>query len=253
MGLIWNNCKGLARQSYADETVNWKKALIEPGKDQASVKVGSLSSEEVELICLGLDQLIQSRYNEAVAVAMAEEMESILTLARMVKAETKAPFQGSLAVGTQLAMMLLRPKDIGGSLLNPAGTASCGLYAGTSASVYTWLHTFTENASEYMIPTQTMYQWAGVIHLGLLDTVEIPKVNALQWTLAGLASVPQSVSNTMKKSMGQTFDVSFARFDKPVIVGPLRSQRLALMPYATGDSKPELVSLLFARAQDLSL
>ncbi|MFA5186420.1 MAG: hypothetical protein WC551_08095 [Patescibacteria group bacterium] len=252
MGLIWNSTKGLAKD-YGEETINWKKALIEPGKDVAAVKLGPLGRDEVELICLGLDQLIQSRYNEAVAVAMAEEMESILILARMVKAETKAPFQGALAVGTQLAMMMLRAKDVGGSLLNPAATASCGLYAGTSAAVYTWLHTFTQNSSEYMIPTQTMYQWAGVIHLGLLDTVEVPKINALQWTLAGLASVPQSVASTMKKSTGQTFDVSFARFEKPVIVGPLRSQRLALMPYITGDSKPELVSLLFARAQDLSL
>lgn len=252
MGLIWSTTKSLAK-NYPEETIDWKKSLIEPGKDKAAVKLGPLSGDEVELICLGLDQLVQSRYNEAVAVAMAEEMESILIAARMVKSETKAPFQGTLAVGTQLAMMMLRPKDIGGKLLSSGGTGTTGLYAGTGAAVYTWLHTFTVNVSEYMIPTQTMYQWAGVIHLGLLDTMDIPKVNSLQWTLAGLASPPQSVANTMKKSMGQTYDISFARFEKPVIVGPLRQQQLALMPYVTGDSKPELVSLLFARAQDLTL
>lgn len=249
MGLVYLQAKGLIA-NYREETVRWKAALIEPGKAEASVKCAELTSAEVERIILKLDQLALSRQNEAIAVMLAEEMESILLAARLVKTESKAEFAGILGVGSQLDVMWLRPKDVGGSLLNPAEGTSLGLYDGTSGAVLTWLHTFTADTAASIIPEQIMDEEATVIHLGLIDPIEVPKCGAVKVTLAGIAAPAQSLPFNLRKSFG-TEDMPVVRFEKPIIVGPERKQKIELEPDISGDSKPQLLSLLFGQAQDL--
>lgn len=252
MGLVLQANQGLLR-SYAEETIPWRKALIEPGKAEAAIKLAPLDSDEVELILTDLDQLCMSAQHEGIAKMVAEESESILTAIRMVKTETKSPYTGILGVGANLGMMWLRPKNVGETAtLNKDATAGLGLYQGTSGGVYTWLHPFVANTSAQIIPEQTMSEEAAVIHLGMIDPMEIPKVNAMKVTLAGIPAPAQSLAFNIRESLG-TNELPFVRFVKPIIVGPEKKQKLELMPYITGDSKPELMSILVARAQDLTV
>lgn len=251
MGLVYQQAKGLIA-NYAEKTEVWTKALIEPGKAEASAKCAELTSAEVERILLKLDQLALSRQNEAIAVMLAEEMESILIAARMVKTESKAAFAGILGVGSQLDVTWLRPKDVGDSLLNGAESSDLGLYGGTSGGVYTWLQTFVANTSDDIIPEQTMAEEAAVIHLGLIDPVEVPKCNAIRFTLAGIAAPAQPLPFNLRKSLG-IYDLPVIRFEKPIIIGPERKQKIDIMPNISGDSKPQLLSLLFGQAQDLTI
>lgn len=250
MGLVYQQAKGLIA-NYAEKTEVWTKALIEPGKAEASAKCAELTSAEVERILLKVDQLALSRQNEAIAVMLAEEMESILIAARMVKTESKAAFAGILGVGSQLDVMWLRPKDVGGSLLRgTADAGSLGLYGGGGGAVYTWLQTFIADTSDDIIPEQSMAEEAAVIHLGLIDPVEVPKCNAIRFTLAGIAAPAQSLPFNLRKSFG-TEDMPVVRFEKPIIIGPEKKQKIDIMPNISGDSKPQLLSLLFGQAQDL--
>jgi len=251
MGLVFQATKGLIRD-FPEETVSWKKALIEPGKAVTDVKCAPLSAEEVEMILLKLDQMAMSVQHEGIAKMVAEEAESILLAIRMVKDETKSPFAGILGAGANLDMMWLRPKDVGGTLLNPAATSSKGLYDGTSGGVLTWTHSFTADTAAAIIPEQTMAEEAAVVHLGAIDPVEVPKIGAMKVTLAGIPAPAQSTPFNIRGSFG-TQTLPFVRFEKPIIVGPEKTQKIELEPDITGDSKFQLMSLLIAKAEKLTI
>jgi hypothetical protein len=251
MGLVYQATKGLIK-AYPQESPNWEKALIEPGKGKAEVKLAPLSADEVEMILLKLDQLAMSTQHEGIAKMVAEEAESILIAIRNVKTEAKAAFAGILGAGANLDIMWLRPKDVGGSLLNPAATASKGLYGGTSGGVYTWLNTFTANTSAEIIPEQTMAEEAAVIHLGVIDPIEVPKINAIRFTLAGIPAPAQSTPFNIRSTFGSD-TVPFVRFEKPIIIGPEKTQKIEVMPNISGDSKFQLLSLLIGKAEKLTL
>jgi len=252
MGLVFQATKGLI-SSYSEETVSWKKALVEPGKAVTDVKCAPLTAEEVEMILLKLDQMAMSVQHEGIAKMVAEEAESILLAVRMVKDETKSPFAGILGAGANLDMMWLRPKDVGDSnSLNSAGTDNKGLYKGTSGGVLTWTHSFTADTAAEIIPEQTMAEEAAVVHLGAIDPVEVPKVGAMKVTLAGIPAPAQSLPFNIRSAFGSQ-SVPFVRFEKPIIVGPEKTQKIELEPDITGDSKVQLMSLLIARAEKLTI
>lgn len=253
MGQIFQQGQAYIKK-YIAESVKWSKALIDPGKEEVSVQQAEMSIEELNLILLKLDQLCLSRQNEAVSVMVLEEMGSIIAMIRRVKVETKDPFAGILAVGNQLDIAWLRPKDIGATaLLNKDATESCGLNAGTSGGVYGWLKSAAvADTSVVVIPTQTMAQYAGLIHLGAIDPVAVPKYNAITFTLSGIACPRQSMPFNLRKGFGDS-DVPLIRYEKPVLVGPLKQQLVTVKPNISGDTKFEMLSLLVARAQDLTL
>jgi len=170
----------------------------------------------------------------------------------MVKDETKELFMGIQGLGSSLDMAWLRPKDVGATtLLNSAATAGLGLYNGTNGAVYTWLHSFIAGTSSIIIPEQTTIEEAAVVHLGALDAVEIPKVNAITFTIQGVDSPTQSMPFNIRRSVGAD-SLPFVRFEKPIIVGPEKKQKVAVMPNITGDSKFQLLSLLIAKASSLT-
>lgn len=132
MGLVYLTNKGLITP-WKEESIMWGKALIEAGKAEAEVKVAPLSPDEVDMILLKLDQLTMSTQHEGIAKMVAEEAESILIAIRMVKAETKAKFQGILGSGSNLDICWLRPRMVGDdNLFNSAGTANKFLYGGAT-------------------------------------------------------------------------------------------------------------------------
>jgi len=250
MGLVYQEAKALIKE-YIEETIPWTKALVDPGKVEVTVKCGPLSAEEVELIVLKIDQLAMSRQHEGIAVMLAEEFDSILTMIRWVKGETKAPFSGILGVGAQLDIRWLRPKDVGATWFT-SDTGSIGLYAGTAGAVYPWLkQSLVADTSQTIIPEQTLKEEVGLIMLGAIDPVEVPKYNMITFTLSGIAAPAQPLPFNIRPSFG--IDTTpFIRFEKPIIVGPEKKFKVEVMPNIAGDSKFELLALVAARAQDMT-
>jgi hypothetical protein len=241
--------------NYPEETVGWPQALISPGKTDTTKKLAPLSQKEAEMILLKLDNLAMSRNHDGIANMVAEEAESILFAIRLCKDETKANFAGILGVGSELDIRWLRVQDIGATFgMNAAATGSLGPYLGTSGAVFTWLSSFVAGTAAQIVPVQTSSEECAVIHLGIIDTLEngIPKCNGIEFQISGIAAPAQCIDMGIRRSVGDS-DLPFARFEKPIIIGPETSCRIRLMPNITGDSKPQLLSLLIARAQDLTL
>jgi hypothetical protein len=250
-GIIYQSNRGLIKD-YPEETVRYEDAMIEAGKVAAEVKLAPLSSAEAKRLILKLDTLAMEKANPLIASIVAEEVQSIITLVRMVKAETKAEFMGILGSGANLDICWLRAKHVGSSLLNSAGTASKGLYGGTSGGVLSWLHTFTAGTSEDLIPSQTMAKTAGVIHLGFMDPIEVPKVEAVQFRIANIPTPAQTLNFNVRLSFG-TESLPVARLEKPVLYGPEKLQQVTVFPNIDGDSKLQPISFLVAKAEDLTL
>lgn len=249
MGLVYKANQHLI-QHYDAGTASVDNALITPGQDKVVVKVAEVDAEEVMSLLQKIDVIANSYMNEAIAVAYAETFPVILTAMRMVKEEAKAPFKGMIASGTELDATPLIPEHVGSLILNSADTASCGLYAGTNDGVYTWLQTFVAGTSQELVPEQTMSQYAAIVHIGAIDTVAVPKVNRTLFTLSG---VPTPAQPTQFNIRGVNGTAPFIRFQKPVLVGPLKKQKIETDPNIAGDSKIELMSILIAKADVLIL
>jgi hypothetical protein len=209
----------------------------------------------VNAICSKLDMIYRNLSHQDIANMVAEEIVNILAAIEAVKWQTQSSFGGILAQGTQLDIWPLRPKDVGGVLLNPLATGSLGLYAGTSGGVFQWLSTAkTGGTKASIVPSQAMWQYAGMIYLGGLEKIQIPKVSGIQFTLGGTAAPPQPVPLNYKKIWGVGRDVSFLRLEKPVIIPPLKTQLVELQfdgpATATNDTDFELIALVIAQSQN---
>jgi len=245
MGLVYKTNQHLIMH-YDAGTAAVDNALITPGQDRVVVKVAEVDAEEVQSLLQKVDAIANSYINEAVAVAYAETFPVVLTAMRMVKEEAKAPFKGIIASGTELDATALIPEDVGGTVLGAGGS---GLYLYAAGTVIrTWLETFATGTAEAMIPEQTMSQYAAVVHIGAIDSVAVPKVNRIKFTLSG---VPTPAQPTIFNIRGVNGTAPFVRFQKPVLVGPLKKQKVEVDPNITGDSKFELMSVLIARADVL--
>lgn len=235
---------------YAEATVSIVDALITPGAEKVDIKVAEVTADEVKALLVKIDTIANSYQNDGIAVLYAENFPVVLTSMRMVKTETKSPFKGIMATGTELDAVALIPEHVGGGILNPAATAGKGLYGGASGAVLTWLQTFVAGVSDDLIPEQTMDEDAGLVHLGAIDTVDVPKINRLRFTISGVPTPAQPAPFNYKKQSNTT---PFVRFEKPILVGPERTQKIDVDPNIAGDSKFELLSVLIARADELVL
>jgi len=252
MGIVFNTNRALVRE-YGEETALIKDILIEPGRPEASVKLATLSSFEVDRILKKLDALVMQLSNPAIATIVAEETQAIIVAIRMVKTETKEEFMGLLSAGSNLDICWLRPCHIGCSLLSTGGTSSTGLYAGTGAAVLSWLHNFTTTTETDIVPSQVMKEECTVIHLGAINPIEDPKVEAIKFYLAGIPTPAQSLEfRGVRKTFG-TYDLPIVRFEKPIIIGPEKTQQIKIKPYATGNDKCQLISFLIAKSEDMVL
>lgn len=251
MGLVYKTNQHLI-QHYDAGTASVDNALITPGQDKVVVKVAEVDAEEVQSLLQKIDAIANSYMNEAVAVAYAETFPVVLTAMRMVKEEAKAPFKGMTASGTELDAAALIPENIGGTVIGSGGT---GLYPWAhTAAIYTWLNPtafiFVAGTSQALVPEQTMTQYAAVVHIGVIDTVAIPKINRVKFTLSG---VPTPAQTTQFNIRGVNGTAPFVRFQKPVLVGPLKKQKIEVDPNIAGYSKFELMSILIAKADVLTM
>lgn len=249
MGLVYKTNQHLIMH-YDAGTASVDNALITPGQDKVVVKVAEVDAEEVQSLLLKVDAIANSYMNEAVAVAYAETFPVILTAMRMVKEETKSPFKGIIASGTELDAAALIPQFVGSTKMATT-TTSTGLYGGTGNAVFTWLSaSLTAGTSASLLPEQTMSQYAAVVHIGAVDTVAVPKINRVLFTLSGIPSPAQSTQFDIRGVNGTT---PFVRFHKPIIVGPLKKQKVDVDPNVTGYTKFQMMSIIIAKADVLDL
>jgi hypothetical protein len=255
MGVIYRENVSLVKD-YPEETrLAWRKALIIPGQAPVEVNAAALSADEAEAILLKLDMLAYEKNNEAIAGALVAEADSVITLVRAVKKAIggAGSFQGIQGAGQALDLVWLRAKHIGGSLLNKAGTALKGIY-GQANSTVVWLYsTFTAGTSVDYLPSQGMDDYAGVIHIGAIEGVVSPHLDAITFTITGRTSPAQPLGWNIRKSFNE-MAVPFVKFELPVMVLPLYTQQITVMPtVSNADSKMQLISLLCAQAKDLTL
>jgi hypothetical protein len=251
MGLVWQHNQGVIK-AYPEETKLVSNVVIDMGKAETEAKLAAFSDDEAERLLRKLDVLAPSDMEPFIAKIVGENAEAIMTLVRMVKAEAKGEFLGHLGTGNALDIRWLRPKDVGGTILNSAAAGALGLYGGGGGAVYTWTQTFVANTAQIMIPAQAMTEEAGCIHLGIIDPVEVPKCDAIQFTIAGIPGPAQILPFNIRKGFGSA-DLCIVRFEQPVLIGPEKTQRVDVMPNLSGDSKLQLLTLVVARAQNMVL
>lgn len=247
MGLVFTENEALIK-AYPDEQLSVEDALITVGQEAVEVGVAAVSEKEVRAYLNKIDLLTHSKQNEAIAIAVADAFPTLLTALRMVKKESKQPYRGIKGSGAALDLEFLIPEHVGGTILNPVATSAKGLYGGTNAAVRTWLQTFVAGTSDDIIPSQVMKEEAAVVHIGAIDTVEVPKINRIKFTLSGVATPAQTVQHNITNGS----DVPFAKWEMPVLVPPEGTQLVEVDPYIDGDSKFELISFLIAKAEDLT-
>jgi hypothetical protein len=253
MGRVYQYNKGLVRNWPEDGSFVVTEAVINPGQANAPVAVASFSAQESKTLLLKLDALCSNLNNSLISNLVAENAENVFVAVRMAKAQAKGVFAGILGAGTMLDIKWLRPKDIGGAILSPASTSGTGLYGGTGAAVFTWLASTTANNSKDLIPAQTMEQFASVIHLGAIEPIEVPKMTDITFTLGGQATPAESIGQNIKQFLGTANnDIQVTRFEKAIIVGPLQSQYIKVMPGISGSTKFQLLSIICARIQELT-
>lgn len=257
MGLVYETsvAKGL-KTDYPKEQKLIVDAMIDPGKESSSQDLDPFTVLEAERLLLKLDNLASEKISETIARLVAMSAEIIIDAVRMVKTQNHQHFMGFLGSGNMLDIKWLRPKDIGNpQLRGTAAAGALGIYgqAPLAAGTFTWLRTFVENTAQNLIPNQTMAQFAAVVHLGFIDTIDgISRISDYTYTSGGVAAPPQSLSGTKKKLFGTSQDVAVMPMEKPIIVPPFKNQILTVQPTFAGDSRLELLSFIIGQCQDFT-
>ena len=259
MGLVYRENKALIRDYPDEPTLPWRKALIVPGQDVVEVDAAKASATEVEALLTKLDTLAFEINNEAIARALVTEADSVITLFRIVKKKVggAATYRGIQGAGVNLDLVWLRAKHIGGPLLNKGHADNKAIWGQTvtyPGVVYTWLYsTFTAGTARDYLPVQQMEEDAGLLHIGVIDPVVNPHMDAVEFLQAGRTCPAQSLNFNVRRAFNETA-VPFVKFELPVLVQPLVSQRITAMPtIGNGNTKLQLISILCASADDLVL
>lgn len=251
MGMVFKDNAGKIK-AYPSGIEVCATAVVEPGTIEAQVPQEEMTPLEMEIFTGKLDALANQTGDPRIAEMVSRAYNEILTAVRWVKTETHSAFRGMAGKGSELDIMWLRPKDVGGAILRgTAAAGTLGLYGGGGGAVYTWLQTFVANTADDIIPAQTMLEEGAVVHLGMIDSVAVPKVQAMTITLSGIPLPAQSLAFDIRPTFDENA-VPFMMWEKPIIVGPEKTQQFDIMPGPAGDSKPQMLSLLIARAQDLT-
>jgi hypothetical protein len=248
-------------------SINWSAALIDSGKAVSQITLQNLTADEVNAIVSKLDVLFGGVANTSVvqdiksrqfiANMIAEELPNIIATVQLVKWQTQSAFGGILAQGTQLDIWPIRAKDVGGIILSNSSQAASGnatgLYANTSMT-YTWMRPgLVAGVAQNIIPTQTMWQYGGMVYLGGMEREPNPIIEGIQFTLASIAAPAQPVTRNIKDSFNDNNDMSVFRLEKPVIIPPLKQQLVQIMPADSGDTNFEFIGFVVAQSQNKSL
>lgn len=251
MGLVYKMNQDLLHD-FEEGTKLVGSALYDVGKVASSLKLSSLSRNEVKRAIQDLDAMANPYRDDAIAAALAEAAPAIIDAIRLVNAETKAGYEGIYGVGRNLDITWLKGEHVGTTALtNDAATASKGLYGGTSAGVRTWLKSFTAGTTANIVPSQTMAREAALVYIGFIDTIAgVPPVDGVKFTISGNVTGVQPLAfNKVRRY--DDIDPAFAKLKVPVLIGPKRTHTVTLYPYLTGDGKPEPLAVLVTMSENL--
>jgi hypothetical protein len=256
MGYVHDTLQALgvikARPAGTAYLVNaMKNANMEVGAES----VAELTQAEADLIAYKLDRMAPSGLNPVIPTMVARNYETLCVMVQRVKKETGGIFSGMKAVGSNLDLGWLIPQLVGDSrFLNKDTTGSCGLWAGTSAQVYVWEHSFTTAGTiEHFIPSQTTTQYCGVLHMGLADTMDNPKGDFIRFTIAGQSMPDQSLQQLKMAYKPSGSSAVAMEFEYPIYVGPLTLEVVDVEPNLSGGADAlQLLSIVVAQASVLS-
>lgn len=259
MGLVYRLAKDAVGQdgqrlirNYQDETRPLSYGMLNVGKQQMAAKLSAITEWEVDTFVHDIDALANDAQNVEISKAVAQELPALIDALRMVNHETTQGYGGLRAVGAELDVGWLTPAMIGNTtLLNNVGTALLGIYAAANGT-RTWTATFVAGTAQDVIPSQQMSQYAGLVHIGAIDTIAVPKLNRIRFTLSGV-NTPLQPLNFNHRTIGETADLRFVKFKQSIIAGPLKTQAVTVYPNLAGDAKLELLSILIAKAESLTL
>jgi len=119
--------------------------------------------------------------------------------------------------------------------------------------VYPWTESFTAGTNVDMFPSATMIEEAGIVFLGFIEPLTVPKVEAVQFTISGIPCPPQSLNFRVNEDFGSPGKLPLCRLEKPVIIGPEKLFQVAVNPYLTGNSECIPLALLITTAEKMSM
>jgi hypothetical protein len=257
MGMVYDTIasKGWIQGKPAGEAII-ATAIKNTGVEASGESVNELTKEEAQLIALKLDRLAPAEMNLITARMCARNYETICTMVQRVKHETSGVFRGMKSVGNDLDLMWLLPQMVGATnFMNKAGTGSLGLYTGTSGAVYVWEHSFTTaGTDEDIIPSQQMAEECAMLHMGISDTMGIPKVEFIEFTIEGQPMPDQGLQQLKQAYKPYKQSAVTLEFEYPVYVGPETTQLIELEPMvSSGADAVQLDSLIVYMAKVAAL
>ena len=259
MGYIYHENTKLIRDYPEEPAIKWNKSVIIPGQRAAQVNAAAMSKDEVDQILQKLDFMAHQANNEAIARMLVSEADSVIALVRIVKKEIGGAgvFAGIQGAGQQLDICWLRPRHIGGALVNKAGAANKAVWGqalvGNNGQPVWAYSTFTAGTALDFVPSQQMDDYAGMLHIGFIDPVINPHIDAFTATLSGRTTSAQTLKWNVRKAFDETA-MPVAKIEMPILVIPKATQSFSVMPTVTnGDSRLELLSILCGKAESLAL
>ncbi|GAH59769.1 unnamed protein product, partial [marine sediment metagenome] len=91
------------------------------------------------------------------------------------------------------------------------------------------------------------------VFLGFIEPLAVPKLEAVQFTISGIPCPPQSLNFRVNEDFGSPGRLPFCRLEKPVIIGPEKKFRVAVIPYTAGNSECIPLALIITTAEKMSL
>ncbi|MDP2660652.1 MAG: hypothetical protein Q8R28_07980 [Dehalococcoidia bacterium] len=235
MGLIWNVAQqnDLIRaypKSETAEVVGQERALAE------------LVEVEVAEMINKLDRQFDQGQFDYVARMVADNLPNIIDVVRQVKQETTVAFAGASAKGNALDINLARATDftrIGGAttpldwLLNHSATGAAD-WIGSSANE-------EENSLN-----------EAFIFMGIVDPIEVPKIDAIQFYRFGDALGPtQAITIRNRRSFGDNHTPAM-QFPRAIAMLTEAQFNVRLNVAETGYDRLEPVALHVARRADIT-
>ncbi len=253
MGSVYTSNKALEHDYVTEDAGMLNDFLVDPSKDKPQFSLAKLSLDEVTAILKKLDSLAPG-WSPQITLMLAEGAAAVIQAVRLVKALSKQEFRGIFAQGNGLDLRLLRPKDIGGAILRgTAAAGTLGLYGGGGGAVYTWYYTGSvSNVTNHVFTSQTMEDYGALVYLGFIDPIEVPPIEAFQFTLNGIPVSAQSCDFKMIKTFNSN-ELPVVKVEKPIIVPPMGQQALDMYPYRTGNTRIQPVGILVARFVEMTL
>lgn len=195
--------------------------------------LAALKSEDVRIFVNELETIVHEKQHPIVKEIIVRNAPLILDLIRMVNKNTKQGFKGYFAEGNQLDINYARAADYG---------KTSWLASYTSTGGQDWLYS---SASP-----KTMTEEEGLIILGVIDPIEVPKVDCVQLVKNNEVFPQMNLALNVKDAFG-TNKVAVAEFKEPWIIPPEEKFYARVNVFATGDDKLEPISFWVKRAVDL--